>query len=116
MAAGQAVSAGDRLGCRLCSRLCHPIRTASSPSDDASVRQLCEGVHCWHALGPGDCLFASMPFIGMVLPCLHPAGASVRLHAALLAVLTHLVGKLRGVALRDSQVGAVHTMLMPLRC
>ena len=31
-------------------------------------------------------------------------GAVVRLHSALLAVLTHLVGKLKGVALRNSQV------------
>ena len=29
----------------------------------------------------------------------------MRLHSALIAVLTHLVGKLKGVALRNSQVG-----------
>ena len=31
-------------------------------------------------------------------------GAVVRLHSALIAVLTHLVGKLRAVAVRDPQV------------
>ena len=34
-------------------------------------------------------------------------GAVVRLHSALIAVLTHLVGKLRAVALRDAQVAGV---------
>ena len=31
----------------------------------------------------------------------------VRLHSALIAVLTHLVGKLRAVAVRDPQVAGV---------
>lgn len=36
----------------------------------------------------------------------------MRLHSALLAVLTHLVGKLKGVALRNSQVaGVVYPLL-----
>ena len=34
-------------------------------------------------------------------------GAVVRLHSALIAVLTHLVGKLRAVAVRDPQVAGV---------
>ena len=41
-----------------------------------------------------------------VLPCwVLGAGAVVRLHSALIAVLTHLVGKLKGMALRNLQVG-----------
>ncbi|KAG1678184.1 hypothetical protein FOA52_016121 [Chlamydomonas sp. UWO 241] len=34
-------------------------------------------------------------------------GAVVRLHSALIAVLTHLVGKLRAVAVRDTQIAGV---------
>uniref|UniRef100_A0A7S3VSI4 Importin N-terminal domain-containing protein n=1 Tax=Dunaliella tertiolecta TaxID=3047 RepID=A0A7S3VSI4_DUNTE len=40
------------------------------------------------------------------------SGAVVRLHSALIAVLTHLVGKLKGMALRNSQVaGVVYPLL-----
>lgn len=39
-------------------------------------------------------------------------GAVVRLHSALIAVLTHLVGKLRAVAVQDPQIaGVVFPML-----
>ena len=40
-------------------------------------------------------------------PSSSDTGAVVRLHSALIAVLTHLVGKLRAVALRDTQVAGV---------
>eukprot|EP00198_Chlamydomonas_reinhardtii_P012580 XP_001701917.1 predicted protein [Chlamydomonas reinhardtii] len=42
----------------------------------------------------------------------HEAGAVVRLHSALIAVLTHLVGKLRAVALEDPNIcGVVFPLL-----
>lgn len=42
----------------------------------------------------------------------HDTGAVVRLHSALIAVLTHLVGKLRAVAVQDEQIaGVVFPML-----
>ncbi len=37
-------------------------------------------------------------------------GALARLHSALIAVLTHLVGKLRGKALGNAQVSYLHPM------
>jgi hypothetical protein len=46
----------------------------------------------------------AMKFQGKVGGSSEGTGAPVRLHSALLAVLTHLVGKVKGLAIKDPQV------------
>ncbi|GAX82609.1 hypothetical protein CEUSTIGMA_g10035.t1 [Chlamydomonas eustigma] len=83
----------------LAAALPHIWATASSHL--ATPRSLGSGA------SPGSKGSGTTPYSSKTGASSEDTGAVVRLHSALIAVLTHLVGKLRAVAVRDPQIAGV---------